>query len=142
MIPSMRDVFNPAMKRTIRILLSLFVPTLAFPAWPQSSLPAGTRWLDHLNKELLPFWTTDTAFGSPFGAFPGTRCDDATLYDEQNPCPEIRRNTWISPQQRHVVALSRQTYGYGVAFHLTGKRAYLDAMKAGIDSSARTQWIA
>src|SRR5262249_39459071 len=120
-------------KRARKILLSLIVTTLAFPAWPQHSLPAGTRWLDHLNKELLPFWTTDTSFGTPFGAFPGTRCDDATLYDERSPCPEIRRNAWISPQQRHVVALSRQVYGYGVAFHLTGKRAYLDAMKAGID---------
>src|SRR5262249_33592339 len=29
--------------------------------------------------------------------------------------------------------LSRQAYGYGVAFHLTGKHEYLDAMKAGID---------
>ena len=101
MIPSMRDVFNPAMKRAIRILLSLFVPMLAFPAWPQSSLPAGTRWLDHLNKELLPFWTTDSAFGNPFGAFPGTRCDDAALYDELNPCtgaiPGFRRSsdTWL-----------------------------------------------
>src|SRR2546430_8308289 len=46
MIPSMRDVFNHAMKGAIRILLSLFVPTLAFPALPQSSLSAGTRWLD------------------------------------------------------------------------------------------------
>jgi hypothetical protein len=109
------------------------VATLALPAWPQSFLPAGTRWLDHLNKELLPFWTTDTSFGVPFGAFPGTRCDNATLYDEQNPRPEIQRNPWISPQQRHLVALSRQVYGYGVAFHLTGKRAYLDAMRAGID---------
>ena len=121
------------MKRAIRIILLLSVATLAFLVWPQSSLPAGTRWLDHLNKELLPFWTTDSAFGNPFGAFPETRCDDATLYDQRDPCPEIQRNTWISPQQRYVVALSRQAYGYGVAFHLTGKRAYLDAMKAGID---------
>jgi hypothetical protein len=30
------------MKRAISILLSLSVATLAFPAWPQSSLPAGT----------------------------------------------------------------------------------------------------
>jgi mannose/cellobiose epimerase-like protein (N-acyl-D-glucosamine 2-epimerase family) len=120
------------MKRSIAILL-LFTATLTFPAWPQGSLPAGTRWLDHLNKELLPFWTTDSAFGNPFGAFPGTRCDDATLYDERNPCPELQGNSWISPRQRHVVALSRQVYGYGVAFHLTGKRVYLDAMKAGID---------
>ena len=121
------------MEHAIRIILLLSVATLAFPVWPQSSLPAGTRWLDHLNKELLPFWTTDSAFGKPFGAFPETRCDDATLHDERDPCPEIQRNTWISAQQRYVVALSRQAYGYGVAFHLTGKRAYLDAMKAGID---------
>src|SRR5262249_28093877 len=121
------------MKRAIRIILLLSVATLAFLVWPQSSLPAGTRWLDHLNKELLPFWTTDSAFGNPFGAFPETRCDDATLYDQRDPCPEIQRNTWISPQQRYLVALSRQAYGYGVAFHLTGKRAYLDVMKASID---------
>jgi mannose/cellobiose epimerase-like protein (N-acyl-D-glucosamine 2-epimerase family) len=121
------------MKRGIGILLTLFVAMLAFPAWSQSSLPTGTRWLEHVNKELLPFWTTESAFGNPFGAFPGTRCNDATLYDARRPCPEIRRNPSISPQQRHVVAISRQAYGYGVAFHLTGKRAYLDAMKAGVD---------
>src|SRR6266540_1389237 len=121
------------MKRAITILFSFFVATMAFPAWTQGSLPSGSRWVDHLNKELLPFWTMDSAFANPFGAFPGTRCDDATLYHEGNLCPEIRRNKWISPQQRHVVSISRQVYGYGVAFHLTGKRAYLDAMRAGID---------
>src|SRR5260370_6872912 len=116
------------MKRAIRILLSLFLATLAFPASPQSSLPAGTRWLDHLNKELLPFWTTDSPFGNPFGAFPGTRCDDATLYDERNPCPEIRRNTWISPQQRHAVPLAPPVHAYPVALPLTGTLAYLHAL--------------
>jgi len=38
-----------------------------------------------------------------------------------------------SPQERYLVALSRQSFGYGVAFHLTGNRTYLDSMKAGID---------
>ena len=117
----------------IRIILLVSVAMLSFPAWSQSSSPPGSRWLDHLNKELLPFWTTSAAFGQPFGAFPTTRCDDATLYDVQNPCAEIQRNTWISPHERNLVGLSRQIYGYGVAFHLTGKRAYLDAMKAGIN---------
>ncbi len=105
----------------------------SFATRAQQSLPPGSRWLDHLNNELLPFWTTRTAFGQPLGAFPETRCDDTTLYDEQKPCPEIQHNTWISPRQRHLVAISRQAYGYGVAFHLTGNRTYLDAMKAGID---------
>ena len=86
------------MNRAMTILWSVFMATLASPGWSQNSLPAGTRWLEHLNKELLPFWTTDSSFGNPFGAFPGTRCDDATLYDTKNPCPEIQRNPWISPQ--------------------------------------------
>jgi mannose/cellobiose epimerase-like protein (N-acyl-D-glucosamine 2-epimerase family) len=121
------------MNRATKILLLLLAVALTAPASAQSSLPSGTRWLDHLNNELLPFWTTDAAFGSPAGAFASARCDDATLYDEKSPCPEFTDNPWISPQQRHLVALSRQVYGYGVAFHLTGKVAYLDAMKAGID---------
>jgi mannose/cellobiose epimerase-like protein (N-acyl-D-glucosamine 2-epimerase family) len=121
------------MKRASKMLLLIFAVALAAPVRAQSSLPSGTRWLDHLTNELLPFWTTDAAFGNPVGAFPSTRCDNGTLYNEKDPCPELRDNPWISPQQRHLVALSRQVYGYGVAFHLTGKAAYLDAMKAGID---------
>src|SRR5215467_3086015 len=106
------------MKCAITMLLLLFAPALAFPARSQSSLPPGIRWLDHLNNDLLPFWTSDTALGEPLGAFPSTRCDDRTLYDERNPCPEIGRNRDLA-QQRHLVALSRQAYGYGVAFPLT-----------------------
>jgi hypothetical protein len=34
---------------------------------------------------------------------------------------------------RYLVPLSRQTFGYGVAYHLTGNPTYLAYMKAGID---------
>ena len=96
-------------------------------------LPAGSRWLDHLTQDLLPFWDNQSAYGSPVGAFPGTRCDDTTLYSGTKGCPEIRNNSWILPTQRTLVELSRQTYGYGVAFHMTGNTRYLDLMKAGVD---------
>jgi uncharacterized protein (TIGR03437 family) len=33
---------------------------------------------------------------------------------------------------QYLVPLSRQTYGYGVAYQLTGNTAYLDYMKAGV----------
>src|SRR5262249_1914246 len=121
------------MKKPVAILSCLAAMAFALPAWTQSSLPLGSRWLDHLNKELLPFWNTESAFGSPFGAFPATRGHDRTLYDQQRPCPELSSNPWISPHHRHLVALSRQIYGYGVAFQLTGERAHLNAMKAGVD---------
>jgi mannose/cellobiose epimerase-like protein (N-acyl-D-glucosamine 2-epimerase family) len=116
------DPKNWHMKRAAKMLLFLVALVCAFPASAQQLLP-GTRWLAHLNNDLLPFWTTATAFGKPFGAFPSVRCNDRTLS-----CPEIGH-----PRSRWLVALSRQSYGYGVAFHLTGNRAYLDAMRAGIN---------
>jgi len=112
------------------IILVLWLFSLV-PAWAQQPVPPGSRWLDHLNKELLPFWTSEAAFGKTPGAFPSIRCDDGTLHNERKPCPEIGANR--SPQERYLVALSRQSFGYGVAFHLTGNRTYLDSMKAGID---------
>ena len=117
------------MKSTVNIVAVLFAATLISPAWTQS-VPPGARWLEHLSNELLPFWTTETALGKPLGAFPSIRCNDRTLYDARKPCPEISRS---SLHQRFLVALSRQSYGYGVAFQLTGNRVYLDYMKAGID---------
>ena len=117
------------MKHLIKLLLVVFCVDLAQPAWAQHTLPSGHRWLEHLNNDLLPFWTVETAYGKPFGAFPSFRCNDRTLLDEKKPCPEIRGH----PDERYLVALSRQAYGYGVAFHVTGNSAYLDAMKAGIE---------
>jgi mannose/cellobiose epimerase-like protein (N-acyl-D-glucosamine 2-epimerase family) len=119
------------MTRAITALLSLLAIATVLPAWAQQSVPQGTRWLNHLNNDLLPFWNTEAAFGKPPGAFPSIRCDNGTLYDERKPCPEVGANR--PPNERYLVALSRQSYGYGVAFHLTGQRVYLDAMKAGID---------
>jgi hypothetical protein len=33
----------------------------------------------------------------------------------------------------YLVSVSRQTYGYGVAYHLTGDPKYLGYMKTGVD---------
>src|SRR5450631_2558185 len=118
------------MKSAINIVVVLFAAMLVPPAWTQS-VPPGSHWLEHLNNDLLPFWTTETALGKPLGAFPSIRCNDRTLYDARKPCPEVVSSS--SLHQRYLVALSRQSYGYGVAFHLTGNRIYLDYMKAGID---------
>lgn len=117
-------------KLAIGLLLALFF-ALPVPARAQDSIPAGQRWLDHLTKDLLPFWMSDAALGNPIGAFPSIRCDDGTLWNERAPCPEI--GTRRPRDERYVVALSRQSFGYGVAFHLTGERKYLEMMKAGID---------
>jgi uncharacterized protein (TIGR03437 family) len=96
-------------------------------------LPTGDRWLSHLSQDLLPFWTMPAALGSPVGEFPSTRCDDGSLLDFKKPCPPIAGNYYLMTPALYLVPLSRQTYGYGVAYHLTGDPKYLTYMKAGVD---------
>jgi uncharacterized protein (TIGR03437 family) len=102
---------------------------------PVNAIPTGARWKAHLVDDLLPFWTMPPALGSPVGAFPATRCDDGSLVDPANPCAPIAGNSYLTQMIRsgYLVTQSRQTYGYGVAFHLTGDPKYLGYMKAGID---------
>lgn len=119
------------------------VPTLqasptAIPASPiptsSPTLPDGERWLMHLKGDLLPFWDREEALGNPVGNFPSKRCDDGTLFHSiSNPCPEIANNGWLSLDLEYVVSRSRQTYGYGVAYHLTGDPRYLEYAKAGVE---------
>ena len=98
-----------------------------------NALPSAERWRVHFEQELIPFWMTEAAQGSPRGVFPSTRCDDGSALDFARPCAEIRGNAWLMTPQRYLVSQSRQTYGYGVMFHVTGDRRYLDLMKAGVD---------
>jgi len=73
-----------------------------------------------------------SALGNPLGSFPSTRCDDGSLLNFNNPCAPIAGNAYLMTPDQYLVPLSRQTYGYGVAYHLTGNTAYLDYMKAGV----------
>src|SRR5512141_2892108 len=109
------------MNQPVRGLISLcLLVTLITPARAQDALPTGAVWTEHVRKDLLPFWTAEAALGNPVGAFPTPRCNNGALYSQNNPCPEIGRHPGML--ERSVVALSRQSYGYGVAFHLTGDR--------------------
>jgi mannose/cellobiose epimerase-like protein (N-acyl-D-glucosamine 2-epimerase family) len=98
-----------------------------------SQIPSGDRWLQHLTTDLLPFWSSPAALGNPIGEFPSTRCDDGSVLDFQLPCAGIAGNSYLLAPDRYLVPLSRQTYGYGVAYHLTGDPKYLAWMRAGVD---------
>jgi len=96
-------------------------------------LPSGDRWIQHVTSDLAPFWTVPAAFGDPPGAFPSVRCDDGSVLDYKRPCPPIAGNSYLLTPAQYLVSVSRQTYGYGVAYHLTGDPRYLGYMKSGID---------
>ncbi len=126
------------MKRLLSLALFLaLVWSGALPAQSSNDvidrLPKGEQWTSHLLNDLMPFWNMEAALGSPAGAFPGTRCDNGSLYDPAQPCPEVRNVTWIQPANRYLVSLSRQTYAYGVLFHMTGDSTWLEYMKAGVN---------
>jgi mannose/cellobiose epimerase-like protein (N-acyl-D-glucosamine 2-epimerase family) len=97
-----------------------------------AGFPTSDRWQGHLRNELLPFWTSGAALGSPLGNFPTVRCNNGSLVNYSNPCPEAN-SAYLLENRSYVVAMSRQVYGYGVAFHLTGNPEYLKYAKAGVD---------
>lgn len=80
------------------------------------------RWKDHLVNDLLPYWNMPSALGNPIGNFPTYRCNDSLL----NNCRELDLNSvdsWIinqtdSLKREFIRTRSRQTFFYGVAYHL------------------------
>lgn len=109
-------------------------------AWfPDSTaaLPSSQDWLQHLKHDLLRFWCTAEAKGNPPGDFPTMlhRNGDAVRPDEplRDRAGGGMRGQLQSLGQQFAVDLSRQTYLYGVAYHMTGDPEMLRLCKAGVD---------
>jgi len=69
----------------------------------------GDRWLRHQREDLMPYWDMLPALGTPVGNFPAFRG-----LDGEYPAP-------TGETTRGLSTLSRQVYGYSVAFMLTGE---------------------
>jgi mannose/cellobiose epimerase-like protein (N-acyl-D-glucosamine 2-epimerase family) len=99
-------------------------------------LPDLERWRRHLAEELMPFWTTPDALGTPIGNFPTFRCSDGAAYRPAAPCPELAKGpAWIAAElpRDYTRMKSRQTFTYGVAYHVTGEERYLEYARAGVE---------
>ena len=80
----------------------------------------GERWLTHVEEDLNPFFEIEDAWGDEIGNFPTRRTNTGLFNPNKNPL-------------NHFVAQSRQTFAYGVAYHLTGESKFLTLAKAGVD---------
>lgn len=124
-----------------------------------SDLPEGERWITHLEEDLLPFWTMETALGGPegsadYGRFPTYRNNDGSLLDpevlrSEKACEELSdklspefqalckdkdlADALFHPDREYVRSHSRQVFAYGIAYHMTGKPEYLKHAKAGVE---------
>ena len=108
---------------------------VARPRLAAGELPSLERWTQHVSDELMPYWITPDALGTPIGNFPTFRCNDGTAYHPAAPCPELAQPpAWIAPEldRDYARMKSRQTYLYGVAFHITGDERYLEYARAGV----------
>src|SRR5689334_15157989 len=83
---------------------TVLAAALAQPGEYLNRLPAGERWVTHLTRDLLPFWTMRPALGSPLGAFPSVRCDDGSLLDYKNPCPPVAGNSYLLAPAQYLVS--------------------------------------
>ncbi|NEO99738.1 MAG: hypothetical protein F6K58_13880 [Symploca sp. SIO2E9] len=94
----------------------------------------GDRWIQHLNEDLLPFWTMPDALGED-GNFPTYRCNDGFLIDPMDPCPELQNAdpSIVQLDRDYVRSNSRQIFAYGIAYNLTGDSNYLQYAKDGVD---------
>ncbi|MDJ0730380.1 MAG: AGE family epimerase/isomerase [Crocosphaera sp.] len=99
-----------------------------------SDVPTGQTWIDHLNNDLLPFWITPEALGEN-GNYPTYRCNDGSLYEPTNPCPELYNADpgIVQLDRDYVRANSRQVFAYGIAYNMTGNNEYLHYAKEGVD---------
>jgi mannose/cellobiose epimerase-like protein (N-acyl-D-glucosamine 2-epimerase family) len=105
------------------------------PRIAADALPSLERWRQHVTDEIMPFWLTPDALGTPIGNFPTFRCNDGTAYHPKAPCPELAKPPdWIVPElgRDYTRMKSRQTFLYGVAFHITGDERYLEYARAGV----------
>ena len=107
-------------------------------AEPDIAIPPASRWVEHIDKELMPFWMSKEALGTPVGNFPTFRCFDGSLYgkDSSALCVEQykKMGEWISDcvGRDYIRMKNRQIYAYGVAYNTTGKPEYLELMRAGL----------
>lgn len=107
----------------------------------EKRLKPDINWKYQVDSLLMPFWMTSEAFGQPVGNFPTYRSSEGLVMDKTkinfNKLSEIENFLFVggtdSLQRDFLRMKSRQTYAYGVAYHLTGNEAYLKLAKLGTE---------
>lgn len=98
-------------------------------------------WKDHLEKDLMKFWDRPEAYTLDGGLFPTYRTNtgerlsaNKSEWTEEFKAAASDPNTagLVEPEFSFVRAHSRQTYAYGIAFHMTGETRYLELCRKGV----------
>jgi mannose/cellobiose epimerase-like protein (N-acyl-D-glucosamine 2-epimerase family) len=97
-------------------------------------------WKRHLDEDLMKFWDRVEAYDMEEGLFPTYRTNKGEpLPENPEDYPEELKAALDSEDTKGLVetdynfirAHSRQTYAYGIAFHMTGNEKYLTLCRKG-----------
>lgn len=98
-------------------------------------------WKKHLEEDLMKFWDRPEAYTLDGGLFPTYRTNtgeklsaNKSEWTEEFKAAAADPNTagLVEPEFNFVRAHSRQTYAYGIAFHMTGETRYLELCRKGV----------
>lgn len=104
-------------------------------------------WKNHLEKDLMKFWDRPDAYTLDGALFPTYRTNsgeklsaDKSKWPEEFKAAAADPDTagLVEPEFNFVRAHSRQTYAYGIAFHMTGNTRYLELCRKGALALAET----
>ncbi|MCD8048418.1 MAG: hypothetical protein LUG52_02240 [Clostridia bacterium] len=97
-------------------------------------------WKAHLTDDLMKYWDREEAYTMEEGLFPTYRTNaGGVLPSDSKDWPEEFKAAvkdddtkgLVDVQHNFVRAHSRQTYAYGIAFHMTGDEKYLNLCREG-----------
>lgn len=95
-------------------------------------------WIDHLKNDLMKFWDKHAAYELQDGLFPTYRSNSGERIDPNNLPDEFKAALadddtagLVETDYNFIRAHSRQTYAYGIAFHMTGVPKYLELCRKG-----------
>lgn len=119
-------------KKFILCTFLLFLCSNVYSSQNIKFLPSEQQWLNHA-KLLEKFWLVPDAYGNPIGKFPTWRCNDGTLRNGKK-CNDESKDPEFMPiiNFDYVRMMSRQTFGYGALFNLTGNPDDLKLHQAGV----------
>lgn len=125
------------------IIFSLFLIACNNKTLKNSNLVDDQKidWIHQVDSLLMPYWTQEVALGDPIGNFPNYRFNNGNIVNPEefdfSTVPSFLSSFIIeqtdSLRRDFLRIKSRQTFAYGVAFHLTGNEMYLNLAKTGVD---------
>lgn len=98
------------------------------------------EWINHLENDLMKFWDKPEAYNFDGGLFPTYRTNSGErLPENKEEWPQEFKAAIADPDTKGLIetdfnfirAHSRQTYAYGIAFHMTGNPHYLELCRKG-----------